>query len=32
MTEDLEREFTAALGAGATTVIVVPAQPQQAML
>jgi benzoylformate decarboxylase len=29
---DLEREFTAALSAGTTTVIVVPTQPQQAML
>ncbi len=31
-TEDLEREFTAALGAGTTTVIVVSTQPQKAML
>jgi benzoylformate decarboxylase len=31
-TEDLEREFTAALGAGTTTVIVIPTQPQKAML
>jgi benzoylformate decarboxylase len=30
--EDLEREFTAALRAGTTTVIVVPTRPQQAML
>ncbi|WP_329561133.1 benzoylformate decarboxylase [Kitasatospora sp. NBC_01266] len=30
--EDLEREFTAALSAGTTTVIVVPTQPQKAML
>jgi benzoylformate decarboxylase len=30
--EDLEREFTAALSAGTTTVVVVPTQPQQAML
>ncbi|MFF3984341.1 benzoylformate decarboxylase [Streptomyces sp. NPDC001797] len=31
-TEDLQREFKAALGAGTTTVIVVATQPQQAML
>ncbi|MFD7496718.1 benzoylformate decarboxylase [Streptomyces sp. NPDC059832] len=31
-TEDLEREFKAALTAGTTTVIVVPTQPQKAML
>ncbi|MEU7409793.1 thiamine pyrophosphate-dependent enzyme [Streptomyces sp. NPDC042638] len=31
-TEDLEREFEAALTAGTTTVIVVPTQPQEAML
>jgi benzoylformate decarboxylase len=31
-TADLEREFKAALAAGTTTVIVVPTQPQQAML
>jgi benzoylformate decarboxylase len=31
-TADLEREFKAALSAGTTTVIVVPTQPQQAML
>ncbi|MFJ2394480.1 benzoylformate decarboxylase [Streptomyces sp. NPDC087843] len=31
-TDDLEREFTAALSAGTTTVIVVPTQPQKAML
>lgn len=31
-TEDLEREFKAALAAGTTTVIVVPTQPQKAML
>ncbi|WP_405164581.1 benzoylformate decarboxylase [Nocardia sp. NBC_01499] len=31
-TEDLEREFQAALAAGTTTVIVVPTEPQQAML
>lgn len=31
-TEALEKEFTAALGAGATTVIVVSTQPQTAML
>ncbi|MFJ5921100.1 benzoylformate decarboxylase [Kitasatospora sp. NPDC092948] len=30
--EDLEREFEAALTAGTTTVIVVPTQPQQAVL
>ncbi|SHM79597.1 thiamine pyrophosphate-dependent enzyme [Streptomyces yunnanensis] len=30
--EELEREFTAALSAGTTTVIVVPTQPQVAML
>lgn len=29
---DLEREFKAALTAGTTTVIVVPTQPQKAML
>jgi benzoylformate decarboxylase len=31
-TEDLEREFKAALSTGTTTVIVVPTQPQKAML
>jgi benzoylformate decarboxylase len=31
-TEDLEREFTAALSSGTTTVIVVSTQPQKAML
>jgi benzoylformate decarboxylase len=31
-TEDLEREFKAALTADTTTVIVVPTQPQKAML
>jgi benzoylformate decarboxylase len=31
-TEDLEREFTAALSAGTTTVIVVSTQPRKAML
>lgn len=31
-TQDLEREFKAALTAGTTTVIVVPTQPQKAML
>jgi benzoylformate decarboxylase len=31
-TEDLEREFKAALSADTTTVIVVPTQPQKAML
>ncbi|MGX1669468.1 thiamine pyrophosphate-dependent enzyme [Streptomyces sp. NPDC055400] len=31
-TEDLEREFKAALAAGTTTVIVVATQPQKAML
>ncbi|MGW1727518.1 benzoylformate decarboxylase [Streptomyces sp. NPDC002306] len=31
-TQDLEREFKAALAAGTTTVIVVPTQPQKAML
>jgi benzoylformate decarboxylase len=31
-TEDLEREFKAALAAGTTTVIVVRTQPQKAML
>jgi benzoylformate decarboxylase len=30
--EDLEREFTVALSADTTTVIVIPTQPQQAML
>lgn len=30
--QDLEREFKAALTAGTTTVIVVPTQPQKAML
>lgn len=30
--EDLDREFTAALSAGTTTAIVVPTQPQKAML
>jgi benzoylformate decarboxylase len=30
--EDLEREFKAALSAGTTTVIVVPTEPQKAML
>lgn len=31
-TQDLEREFKAALATGSTTVIVVPTQPQKAML
>ncbi|MFF2808120.1 thiamine pyrophosphate-dependent enzyme [Streptomyces sp. NPDC058000] len=31
-TQDLEREFSSALTAGTTTVIVVPTQPQKAML
>jgi len=31
-TEDLEREFSAALSAGTTTVIVVSTRPQAAML
>jgi thiamine pyrophosphate-dependent acetolactate synthase large subunit-like protein len=31
-TEELEQEFKAALSAGTTTVIVVPTQPQKAML
>jgi len=31
-TDDLEREFSAALSAGTTTVIVVSTRPQQAML